>query len=123
MLNEDQQAILPNIVQQVFHAESSTGECPDCGTKYMEFRKQGRLGCPNDYVVFRNGLLPLLDRVHRATHHTGKRPRGMRGALEDWAPLRKLRHQLRLAVRAENYGEAQRLRDLIREKEGEYGPR
>src|SRR6267378_1369695 len=27
--------------------------CPACGIKYMEFRAEGRLGCPHDYTVFR----------------------------------------------------------------------
>ena len=27
--------------------------CPHCGIKFMEFRAQGRLGCPHDYEVFR----------------------------------------------------------------------
>src|SRR5262245_17011176 len=40
--------------------------CPSCGIKYMEFRAEGRLGCPQDYDVFRLGLAPLLQRIHRA---------------------------------------------------------
>src|SRR6202045_5040736 len=49
--------------------------CPACGIKYMEFRAEGRLGCPNDYEVFRVGLEPLLERIHRAGKHVGKVPR------------------------------------------------
>ena len=30
--------------------------CPDCGTRYMDFRAQGRLGCPKDYNHFKLGL-------------------------------------------------------------------
>ena len=26
--------------------------CPVCGITFLEFRKQGRLGCPHDYVCF-----------------------------------------------------------------------
>ena len=26
--------------------------CPVCGITFFEFRKQGRLGCPHDYVCF-----------------------------------------------------------------------
>src|SRR5437660_247160 len=48
--------------------------CPHCGIKYMEFRGEGRLGCPHDYAVFRAGLEPILRRVHRATAHVGKSP-------------------------------------------------
>ena len=90
--------------------------CPDCGTDYMEFRKLGRLGCPNDYVVFRAGLLPLLDRVHRATRHVGKRPAKALGLGDASAEKRRLRRELRQAVRAEDYERAARLRDRIREK-------
>src|SRR5205085_5097769 len=49
--------------------------CPTCGIKYMEFRAEGRLGCPNDYEVFRAGLEPLLQRIHRSLKHAGKVPR------------------------------------------------
>src|SRR5262249_40574047 len=41
--------------------------CPECGIKYMEFKAEGRLGCPHDYQVFHTALEPLLQRIHRAT--------------------------------------------------------
>ena len=50
--------------------ELSRLNCPTCGIKYMEFRADGRLGCPADYEVFRIGLVPILQRIHRATRHT-----------------------------------------------------
>ena len=34
--------------------------CPVCGITFLEFRKQGRLGCPHDYVCFAEELEPLL---------------------------------------------------------------
>lgn len=91
--------------------------CPRCGIKFMEFRAEGRLGCPHDYEVFRAGLEPLLQRIHRAGRHIGKVPRN--GGLDTraLAELVELRKQLRLAVEAEAYEEAARLRDLIRQKE------
>src|SRR5262245_29758277 len=52
--------------------------CPSCGIKYMEFRAEGRLGCPHDYDVFRVGLEPLLQRIHRSNRHKGKAPRRRR---------------------------------------------
>ena len=27
--------------------------CPMCGITFFEFRNQGRLGCPHDYVCFK----------------------------------------------------------------------
>ena len=35
----------------------------------IEFRADGRLGCPHDYEVFRVGLEPLLQRIHRSGRH------------------------------------------------------
>ena len=87
----------------------------------MEFRSDGRLGCPADYEVFRAGLLPILQRIHRATRHVGKVPRRL--APENRAAeVLKLRQQLRRAVDAENYELAAQLRDLIRQKEGSDEP-
>lgn len=95
--------------------------CPDCGTTYLDFRRTGRLGCPYDYVVFRSGLLPLLDRVQRAKQHRGKRPRILRETIEDHGEIRGLRLRLKQAVEAEDYVQASQIRDLIRSKERQNG--
>src|SRR5437764_7952013 len=76
-------AILQSLIGQHVSAvseELSRLNCPTCGIKYMEFRSDGRLGCPADYEVFRTGLLPILERIHRATRHVGKVPRRQRVA-------------------------------------------
>lgn len=116
---------LPAIVQALIgqHVGQPTDElarlsCPACGIKYMEFRAQGRLGCPNDYQVFRIGLGPLLQRIHRAERHKGKRPQRMSANLACEAELLELRRRLREAVERENYEEAACLRDLLRQKNG-----
>jgi protein arginine kinase activator len=113
-------AILQTLIGQ--HVGQLTDElaqltCPVCGIKYMEFRAEGRLGCPHDYEVFRAGLEPLLQRIHRAGKHVGKAPRRGPGAAALQGELLELRRQLRVAVDAEGYEEAARLRDLIRQKE------
>lgn len=90
--------------------------CPHCGIKFMEFRAEGRLGCPHDYEVFRVGLAPLLERIHRAGKHVGKAPAGTHDP-EAFAALVALRNQLRDAVAAEAYEEAARIRDQLRQKE------
>ncbi len=91
--------------------------CPDCGIKYMEFKAEGRLGCPHDYTVFRDALRPLLERIHRATRHQGKVPANAVRFAAVQAELRDLRQALRRAVEAEAYEEAARLRDTIKQKE------
>jgi protein arginine kinase activator len=91
--------------------------CPVCGIKYMEFKAEGRLGCPHDYHVFRAALRPLLERIHRAAQHIGKVPHNPDGSLARQSEIVDLRRQLRSAVEAEAYEEAARLRDLLRQKE------
>jgi len=90
--------------------------CPTCGIKYMEFRSDGRLGCPADYETFRTGLEPILLRIHRATRHVGKVPSRARGAAGAGGLL-ELRQRLRQAVEREDYERAAQLRDLIRQRE------
>jgi protein arginine kinase activator len=113
-------AILKNLIGQ--HLGPQTDElarltCPACGIKYMEFRAQGRLGCPHDYVVFRAGLAPLLQRIHRSDRHVGKAPHRSVLPPERQAELVELRRRLQRAIKAEAYEEAARLRDLLRKKE------
>src|SRR5262245_50622035 len=91
--------------------------CPVCGIKYMEFRAEGRLGCPHDYTVFRAGLQPLLQRIHKgAERHVGKSPARLPPQQAVQSEI-ELRSQLRAAVDEERFEEAARLRDLIRQRE------
>ncbi|MEZ6046503.1 MAG: UvrB/UvrC motif-containing protein [Planctomycetaceae bacterium] len=87
--------------------------CPSCGITYKEFRSKGRLGCPQDYIVFKPQLLGLLDNIHNATQHTGKYPKRAPEASQKQFELIKLRNDLSEAVQAEDYEEAARLRDQI----------
>lgn len=106
------------IVQKLISKYGNDGSplvCPACGLHYTEFRTQGRLGCPHDYEAFRISLVPLLERIHRKTIHTGKRPKQRPQATE--SEMIVLRQQLRDAVNQEAYERAAELRDLIRQKE------
>ncbi len=84
--------------------------CPDCGLSYAAFRAEGRLGCAGEYDAFRPALEPLLERIHRAIRHAGKRPRRVERG--------RLRGELAEAVAGERYEDAVRLRDALRAAEG-----
>ena len=91
--------------------------CPNCGIAFKEFRTQGRLGCPHDYVVFQDELLPLLENIHGETTHVGKIPkRSPQSSLLQFQ-LIKLRSELRSSVEEERYEDAARIRDSIRKLE------
>ncbi len=92
--------------------------CDVCGIKFVDFRNTGRLGCPHDYSLFREELLPLLENIHGETRHVGKTPRRLPQNQQKQAELVTLRKQLGVAVNKEDYEEAARLRDLIRRAEG-----
>jgi protein arginine kinase activator len=96
--------------------------CPSCGITFKQFRSQGRLGCPHDYQVFRDELIPLLESVHSDTQHVGKCPPRTSSESRQHYELFRLRNDLRQAVENELYEEAARLRDKIREVENELGP-
>jgi protein arginine kinase activator len=127
-LIKQQELNLPAILQHLIgqHLGPEMDElarlaCPVCGIKYMEFRSQGRLGCPHDYRVFKAGLDTLLYRIHRSTRHIGKSPRQGVPPGNRLVEIALLRRQLQSAVDAEAYEEAARIRDLLRVKEDEPG--
>jgi protein arginine kinase activator len=91
--------------------------CPECGISFLEFRNHGRFGCPHDYDAFRSELLPLLENVHGETRHAGKTPHRAPRAKTAQVELTQLRQRLQVLVTEENYEEAARIRDRIKELE------
>ena len=93
--------------------------CPNCNISFAEFRSKVRLGCPQDYVVFAEELIPLLENIHSAHQHTGKIPRRAPDGSQRQYQLIKLRNDLRIAVEEEDYETAAALRDEIQSVESE----
>mgnify|MGYP000971956790 CR=1 FL=1 len=91
--------------------------CPSCGITFKEFRAQGRLGCPHDYIAFEDELLPLLENIHGETEHCGKIPKRAPDSSQQQFRLIKLRSELRSAVDEERYEDAARIRDEIKHVE------
>ena len=90
--------------------------CPVCGMSWQRFRQTGLMGCPHDYEVFEGRLLPLLKRAQEgAGQHAGKVPVALRQSspVHEVLSLR-LRRELQHALDAENYEQAARLRDQLK---------
>lgn len=88
--------------------------CPACGFTQSQLKKIGRMGCPECYGTFRDGLDGLLKAMHKDTTHIGKVPKGRAvvGA-EIQRHLTQLRDQLTKAVAEERYEEAARFKNEI----------
>jgi len=48
--------------------------CPTCGTTYEELMREGRFGCADCYHYLEPAVGMLLERIHGARRHVGKRP-------------------------------------------------
>ncbi|MCA9268219.1 MAG: UvrB/UvrC motif-containing protein [Planctomycetales bacterium] len=93
--------------------------CPVCGITFYEFRNQGRLGCPHDYTAFEQELEPLINNIHGASQHTGKRPSHAAISGRKQTELIRLRREMKDAVECEDYERASQIRDQIRRLEEE----
>ncbi len=80
---------------------------------FARFRASGRLGCANDYVAFRRGLEPLLEKIHGSAEHRGRVPTQVSRRLERRKRVSQLREELNRAIQAEEYERAAELRDQI----------
>ncbi len=98
-------------------ATNPAATCPACGHTYQDITKHGRLGCVDCYDTFQEALAPLLEKVHGALQHRGKAPRDKQGQFETYAKLAEWRKLLERAIAEEQYEEAARLRDQIRDLE------
>ena len=80
--------------------------CPVCGITFYEFRNQGRLGCPHDYVFFEKELEPLIMNIHGETQHAGKRPARLAAGTQRRTELIRLRREMKEAIKDEDYERA-----------------
>ncbi len=92
--------------------------CPRCHLRRADFKKSGRLGCPDCYAAFADELEPLLRAMHRGDQHRGKVPAREQERVRTTRAVDSLQAQLEEAVRAERYEEAAQLRDAIQAARG-----
>ena len=97
-------------------------KCPRCGFSQADFKKSGRLGCPECYRTFAEGLAGLLKSMHKGTRHTGKAPEALRATRENADKLKTLQTRLAKAIKDENYEQAAQLRDEIKQLTGRPTP-
>jgi protein arginine kinase activator len=97
-------------------------KCPRCGFTQADFKKSGRLGCPECYITFAEGLRGLLKTMHKGTRHTGKAPEALRATRENADRMKTLQAKLAKAIKDENYEQAALVRDEIKQLTGRPSP-
>ncbi|MCK4244446.1 MAG: UvrB/UvrC motif-containing protein [Candidatus Omnitrophica bacterium] len=92
--------------------------CKNCGFTYSNFKETGFLGCSQCYSFFHKPLEPLLKKIHGSSKHIGKFPKKKREEKkEKVSDIQLLREKLKEAIAKEEFEEAARLRDKIKETE------
>ncbi len=90
-------------------------KCPSCGLSWIEFRKRGLLGCPDDYEAFAEPLGQLICQTQNgATSHRGRIPRKSASDSSNQVNIINLRRQLQQAIETEDYETAAHIRDELR---------
>ena len=89
-------------------------KCPRCGFSQADFKKSGRLGCPECYRTFAEGLGGLLKTMHKGTRHVGKAPEALRQTRDNVDRLKTLQKKLTKAIETEDFELAAQFRDEIK---------
>ena len=108
---------LNDLAQEVTGVGKMVIKCPNCGLTYEEFGRTGRLGCAECYEAFSKLLMPLIKRVQHSTQHVGKRPSRLAAPVRLTHDLRELQNRLQKSIEQEEFEEAARIRDQIRQLE------
>ena len=89
--------------------------CPGCGFPLAEYRATRRMGCPECYQVFAEGLEGLLKTMHKGTRHVGKSPEALRQSRDNAEKLKSLQKKLVKAIESEDFEQAAKLRDELKD--------
>lgn len=119
---------IPEVLFGLGGGESAAGSgeatgktCPHCHLRGCDFKKTGRLGCSRCYETFDAELAPMLAAMHKGIRHVGKVPGDRERTRDKTAERDELKAKLTAAIRDEQYEEAARLRDRLREVDNDPG--
>ncbi|MFH0775127.1 MAG: UvrB/UvrC motif-containing protein [bacterium] len=109
--------ILSGMVGQGAIPQIKEDKCPGCGISFSEVQSKGKLGCSDCWQTFKKQLLPFLKEMQGDTFHIGKSPKGFAEKAETSREMAKMREELNKAIAKEEYEEAAKIRDKIKEME------
>ncbi|HEX3018819.1 MAG TPA: UvrB/UvrC motif-containing protein [Chitinispirillaceae bacterium] len=108
-----------SIQDELISEENSAEKAPEkvcsrCGLNFSEFRNKGWLGCSDCYNSFEKEIDELLVQVHGSSVHKGKKYSGLTaGGASINGEIKRLRHELAIAIKNEEFEQAAMIRDTI----------
>lgn len=91
--------------------------CPGCGLSESELRSSGKLGCAQCYTTFMDVVDLMLKKMHLSCEYKGKVPEGAPESMSLANKIEKLKSDMQTAVENQEYEEAAKIRDAIRQLE------
>lgn len=98
-------------------ANQTALRCEHCGLTYAQFSKLGRFGCSECYKYFEPRLDPLFKQVHGNVAHVGKVPKRTGGLIKYKREIETLKKELQARIDQEEFEQAAKIRDEIKELE------
>ncbi|MBO5852815.1 MAG: UvrB/UvrC motif-containing protein [Clostridia bacterium] len=114
--------LLSSMLGQVMKSDNGVFEqaCSCCGSTFADIAETGKVGCAECYKTFETELLPYLKRIHGSINHTGKTPGSTELVVTEFIDkVSHLKRKLANLVAEEKYEEAAKIRDEIKELEGD----
>lgn len=96
-------------------APSPESTCNTCKMSYNEFEKTGKVGCADCYKTHGEKFIPLFKRLHGSIQHNGKIPGRIDNEVKVSREIRKLKENLDVCIKNEEYEKAAQIRDQIKE--------
>ncbi len=98
-------------------AEYKGKNCPLCGSTFEDLRRTGKAGCASCYETFETELRPTLRSIHGTQSHTGRTPASLETATKRKKQIEDLKRKMTIAIETQDFEEAARLRDAIKDLE------
>lgn len=116
-VNEEFENFLGSFFSNALPERSGATRCPKCGLSYNDILARREIGCSQCYDTFKKELSQSISRLHHGATHKGKIPDGFKAKLDKEEKVKALNEQLNIAVEKQDFENAAKIRDEIKEVE------
>lgn len=103
---------MPYVGQKSMRNEKK--KCTLCASTFDDIVKSGKVGCAKCYEVFSDELKKSVESIHGKAEYMGKRPKRFKVKETKEDKIKKLKNEMKSAVKAQEFERAAALRDEIR---------